>query len=158
MVASRPLAGRVGLVALLTIWPLIAQAQGPPINTQNAFVTGLNGAGFRTFFLGFDRSGLRLEGNKVADPLDRQVRVRGQMFVLPYELLSNRLVVMGMLPYLNKTLEMGQRGTSRSWRSTVSATWPWPPSSEFTSATVPTEPLGWLSLGGSSCRLVTTMP
>ena len=109
-VARRRFTVRVGLVALLSIWPAMAQAQGPPINTHNAFVTGLNGAGFRTFFLGFDRSGLRLDGNKVVDPLERQVRVRGEMFVLPYELVSNRLVVMGVLPYLNKTLEMGSAG------------------------------------------------
>ena len=109
-VASRRFAVRVGLAALLTIWPTMAQAQGPPINTQNAFVTGLSGAGFRTFFLGFDRSGLRLDGNKIADPLERQVHVRGEMFVLPYELVSNRLVVMAVLPYLNKTLEMGLPG------------------------------------------------
>ncbi len=109
-VASRRVTVRVGLVALLSIWPAIAHAQGPPINTQNAFVTGLNGSGFRTFFLGFNRSGLRLDGNKIADPLQRHVRVRGEMFVLPYELVSNRLVVMAVLPYLDKTLEMGLAG------------------------------------------------
>ena len=113
-VASRRFTARVGLVALLTIWPAMARAQGPPINSQNAFVTGLNGAGFRTFFLGFERSGLRLDGNEVADPLERQVSVRGQMFVLPYELVSNRLVVMAVLPYLNKTLEMGSPGNQQA--------------------------------------------
>ena len=112
-VASRQITVRVGLVALLTLSPMMALAQGPPINTQNAFVTGLNGAGFRTFFVGFDRNGLRLDGKKVADPLDRHVRVRGEMFVLPYELVSNRLVVMAMLPYLNKTLEMRVPGNQQ---------------------------------------------
>ena len=97
-------------MVLLAAWPATAYAQGPPINTQNAFVTGLSGAGFRTFFLTFDRSGLRLDGETVADPLDREVRVRGQMFVLPYELVANRLVVMGVVPYLDKTLEMGPPG------------------------------------------------
>ncbi len=52
----------VAAVALLAVSPTMAQAQGPPINTQNAFVTGLNGAGLRTFFLSFNRSGLRLDG------------------------------------------------------------------------------------------------
>lgn len=60
-----------------------------------------------SFFLTFDRSGLRLDGEKVTDPLSREVHVRGQMFVLPYELVSNRLVVMGVVPYLDKSLEMG---------------------------------------------------
>ncbi len=95
------------VVALLAAWPETAYAQGPPINTQNAFVTALSGGAFRTFFLTFDRSGLRLDGEKVTDPLSREVHVRGQMFVLPYELVSNRLVVMGVVPYLDKTLEMG---------------------------------------------------
>ncbi len=102
----------IGAAALLALWSAMARAQGPPINTQNAFVTGLSGAGFRTFFFSFDRSGLRLEGEEVSDPLDRQVRVRGQMFVLPYELVPNRLVVMGAVPYLDKTLEAGP-GTNR---------------------------------------------
>ena len=73
-------------------------------------MTGLSGAGFRTFFPSFDRSDLRLDGEKVTDPLDRQVRVRGELFVLPYEVVSNRLVVMAVLPYLDKTLEMGSPG------------------------------------------------
>ncbi|MCH7823619.1 MAG: transporter [Acidobacteria bacterium] len=94
-------------MALLAAWPETAHAQGPPINTQNAFVTALSGGAFRTFFLTFDRSGLRLDGEKVTDPLSREVHVRGQMFVLPYELVSNRLVVMGVVPYLDKSLEMG---------------------------------------------------
>ena len=109
--SSRRSAASVALAGLLCMWPALAQAQGPPINTQNAFVTGLSGAGFRTFFLSFDRSDLRLDGKKVTDPLDRQVHVRGELFVLPYEVVSNRLVVMAVLPYLDKTLEMGSPGS-----------------------------------------------
>lgn len=109
-VASRRFAGGVGMIGLLAVWPAPAAAQGPPINTDNAFVTGLNGAGFRTFFVTFDRNDLRLDGKKIDDPLDRRVRIRGQMFVLPYELVPNRLVVMGVLPYLDKTLEIGASG------------------------------------------------
>ena len=105
-VARRWLAS-AGLVGVFVVFSAPAQAQGPPVNTQNAFVNGLNGAAFRTFFIGFDRRDLRVEGEPMLDPLDRRVRVRGQMFVLPYELLSNRLVVMVALPYLDKTLETG---------------------------------------------------
>ena len=101
----------VSLAGLLAIWPALAQAQGPPINTQNAFVTGLSGAGFRTFFQSFDRSDLRLDGEKVTDPLDQQLRVWGEIFVFPYELVSNRLVVMAVLPYLDKALETGSPGS-----------------------------------------------
>lgn len=108
--ASRRFAAGVGMMGILATWPASAGAQGPPINTDNAFVTGLSGAGFRTFFISFDRNDLRLDGKKIDDPLDRQVRIRGQMFVLPYELMPNRLVVMGVLPYLDKTLEMGPSG------------------------------------------------
>ncbi len=110
-VASRGIRASVGLAGVLAIWPALAQAQGPPINTQNAFVTGLSGAGFRTFFQSFDRSDLRLDGEKVTDPLDQQLRVRGEIFVFPYELVSNRLVVMAVLPYLDKTLVMGSPGS-----------------------------------------------
>jgi len=106
-VARRRWLAGVGTAALLTVSPTMARAQGPPINTQNAFVTGLNGAGFRTFFFGFDRGGLQTDGRGTGDAIDRQVRVRGQMFVVPYELMPNRLVVMGAVPYLDKTLETG---------------------------------------------------
>lgn len=107
---GRWLVAGAGLIALLTAWPTTALAQGPPINTQNAFVTGLSGGAFRTFFFTFDRSGLLLDGETVTDPLDRQVHVWGQAFVLPYELITNRLVVMAVAPYLDKTLEMGPPG------------------------------------------------
>ena len=102
------------LLAVALLWPASAAAQGPPINTQNAFVTGLNGGAIRTFFFTFDRSGLALDGRGIADPLGRRVRVWGQAFVLPYELLPNRLVVMAMIPYLNKRLEMGPPTDRRS--------------------------------------------
>ena len=104
--AIRSLTASAAVVGLLVLCSAPAQAQGPPINTQNAFVNGLNGSAFRTFFLGFDRSDLRVDGERMRDPLDRTVHVRGQMFVLPYELLPNRLVIMGAIPYLDKTLEM----------------------------------------------------
>lgn len=100
-------AGAWMLVALLAAWPTPALAQGPPINTQDAFVTGLSGGAFRTFFFTFDRSGLLLDGETVTDPLDRQIHVRGQAIVLPYEFVANRLVVMAVAPYLDKTLELG---------------------------------------------------
>ena len=90
-------------------------ARARPSILRIAFVTGLNGAGFRTFFLSFDRSDLRLDGKKVTDPFDRQVRVRGELFVLPYEVVSNRLVVMAVLPYLDKTLVMGSPGSRQQF-------------------------------------------
>lgn len=102
----RPIAS-LPMAALLLAWPAASRAQGPPINTQNAFVTGLSGAAFRTFFVSFDRRGLQVDGTKVADPLGQEVRVRGQVFVLPYELISNRLVVMAAAAYLHKSLAAG---------------------------------------------------
>ena len=45
-ITIRPLAAGAGLAWLLVLWPSAAQAQGPPINTRDAFVTGLNGAAF----------------------------------------------------------------------------------------------------------------
>lgn len=113
--SSRGLRGRrapcLALTGLLALGPQLTHAQGPPINTENAFVTGLNGVAFRTFFFAFDRRGLQVDGTNATDPLSR--RVRGQVFIFPYELVSNRLIVMAVLPYLDKALEMGARDARR---------------------------------------------
>lgn len=42
-----------------------AWAQGPPINTQTAFVTGLQGAALRSFFFFTRRSGPRQDGRGI---------------------------------------------------------------------------------------------
>lgn len=85
-----------------------ADAQGPPINTQTAFVTGLESGAIRSFgestrLLG-SLPGGRGEFNVIATPL-----------IVTYELLSNRLVVGGAIPYLNKELKNSINGESKSF-------------------------------------------
>lgn len=82
------------------------RAQGPPINTDTAFVTGLQGAALRSFFFSVRRSGLLQHGRSVFDPLDRKVSVVGLPIVVPYEVLKNRLVVIGGIPILHKELRI----------------------------------------------------
>lgn len=108
----------VAAAGLLLLCSVPSLAQGPPINTDTAFVHGLNGAAVRTFFLASGRKGLRVDGQQANDPLDRALEVRGQLFVLPYELLPNRLVVMAVAPYLHKTLMDGPADARRRRTST----------------------------------------
>ena len=88
-------------------------AQGPPINTDTAFVTGLQGAGLRSFFFSTRRHGLRQDGRGIFDPLDRKVSVVGLPLILPYEVLKNRLVVIGGIPVLHKELRLTPAGGTR---------------------------------------------
>ncbi len=87
-----------------------AGAQGPPINTETAFVTGLNGAAFQAFALTMKKSKLLKDGSKVPDPMDREVRVVAVPLMFPYELVPNRLVVGAGMPYLDKALRLTRDG------------------------------------------------
>ena len=96
--------GFVGLIAGF------AEAQGPPINTETAFVTGLNGAAFRTFVRTVRKSRLLKDGSEILDPMDREVRVVVVPFVFPYEWVPNRLVVGAGIPYFDKSMKSTQNG------------------------------------------------
>ena len=105
-------------LALLSL-PENGFAQGPPINSDTAFVTGLQGAGLRSFFFSMRRSGLLRDGQRVFDPLDRKVSVRGLPLVLPYEVLKNQLVVIGGIPILHKEMRFtAADGTRRELSAT----------------------------------------
>jgi hypothetical protein len=71
-----------GAVALFPPTAVI-QAQGPPINTDTAFVNGLEGAALRSFVFSVRRSGLASDGRGIADPLDREVSIYGVPIVVP---------------------------------------------------------------------------
>ena len=72
------------LAALVVLGqPGNAFAQGPSINTETAFVTGLQGAALRSFFFSVRRSGLLQDGRRISDPLDRKVSVFGLPLILP---------------------------------------------------------------------------
>ena len=94
-------------------------AQGPPINTDTAFVTGLQGAALRSFFFSVRRSGLLQDGRRISDPLDRKVSVFGLPLILPYEVLKNQLVVIGGIPILHKEMKFtAADGTRRKLSDT----------------------------------------
>lgn len=79
------------------------QANGPPINTETAFVTGLSGAAFRSFARTVRKSAPGRDLQVIAVPLE-----------FPYELLPNKLVLGGAIPYLDKELEITGGGTQRT--------------------------------------------
>lgn len=85
-------------------------AQGPPINTDTAFVNGLEGAALRSFVFSVRRAGLLRDGERIFDPLDRKVLIFAVPVVVPYELIKNRLDVVGVVPILHKQLKLTQAG------------------------------------------------
>lgn len=91
-----------------------AGAQGPPIHTETAFVTGLNGAAFRTFVQTMKKSKLLKDGSEIPDPLDREVGVVAIPLMFPYELIPNRLVVGAGVPYLDKALHLSRDGARQT--------------------------------------------
>lgn len=97
---------------LVPLWG-VGYAQGPPIQTETAFVTGLNGTAFRTFFRTVRKSKLLQDGSKISDPLNREVTVRAMPLMFPYELIPNQLVVGAGIPYLDKELHLTQNGIRR---------------------------------------------
>lgn len=108
------------LTFLLFLWLLIgmtfnvAFAQGPPINTDTAFVVGLEGAAIRTFIKTTHKSKLFADGKKIADALNREVTVFAIPFMLPYEVIPNKLVAIGAIPYLDKEMKLTKDGNRQS--------------------------------------------
>ena len=85
-----------------------AKAQGPPINTETAFVTGLESGAIRSFGKATRQIGSlpggRGELNIISVPL-----------VVPYELLPNKLVVGASMPYLDKERKTTINGERKSF-------------------------------------------
>ncbi len=103
----------VGAAALLLPAGSIL-AQGPPINTDTAFVNGLEGAAFRSFAFSVQRSGLARDGRDIADPLDREVSIYGVPIVFLYEVVKNKLVLAAGVPVLRKKMELSEDGERRT--------------------------------------------
>ena len=95
--------GRLIIIFLLVAvhWspPTHAVAQGPPINTETAIITGLEGAAVRSFVRVLRKS------NAAQDLSVVSVQV-----MIPYELKTNRFLIVGAIPYLDK--ELAEKGTS----------------------------------------------
>lgn len=85
-------------------------AQGPPIQTETAFVVGLDGAAVRTFWQTTRKSKLLRDGDEIPDALEREVSVRAVPVVVPHELISNRLVVGAGVPFLDKAMKLTRDG------------------------------------------------
>lgn len=81
------------LVAGTAGWPRAASANGPPIRSENAFVTGLNGSAVRSFASVVRRSGPGGELTGIAVPV-----------IVPYQAVDNLLVVGVGMPLVHKTL------------------------------------------------------
>ncbi len=85
-----------------------AEAQGPPINTETAFVTGLESGAVRSFGKATRQIGSlpggRGELNIISIPL-----------IVPYELLPNKLVVGASMPYLDKEKKTTINGERKSF-------------------------------------------
>ncbi len=101
-------------VVLHMVYPKGTLAQGPPINTETAFVVGLEGAALRTLVKTTRKSKLLKGTTKVSDPSDRQVQVVAVPIIIPYELIPNRIVVAAAIPYLHKELSLTQDGIRRA--------------------------------------------
>ena len=85
-------------------------AQGPPINTNTAFVMGLEGGAIRSYLKIVSKSTLLKNGNKITDEMDRKVNVFAFPIMVPYEVIPNKLVVIGAIPYIKKEMNLTQNG------------------------------------------------
>lgn len=72
-----------------------AEAQGPPINTETAFVTGLESGAIRSFGKATRQIGSLPDGRS-------ELNIISIPLIVPYELLPNKLVVGASIPYLDK--------------------------------------------------------
>ena len=82
---------------------VVAVAQGTPINTNTAFVVGLEGAAIRSFGKVVRKS-----------TLDRELTVAALPVMVPYEVIPNKLVVIGAIAFLDKSMKLTRDGTQES--------------------------------------------
>lgn len=86
----------------------LASAQGPPINTDTPIMLGLQGRGTRTFVKVIRRGQLLENGQEVDDPLDRSVTATLLPVAVPYNLLSDKLQVGIVAPFMNVDLSTAE--------------------------------------------------
>ena len=89
---------------------VVAVAQGPPINTNTAFVTGLNGSAIRTFGKAMQKTTLFSGARVVSNDSDRAASAFAFPVMIPYEVIPNKLVVIAAVPYLSKEMELTKNG------------------------------------------------
>ena len=105
------------LLALLTTVTLLAAArvtaQALPFHAATAITTGFEESAARTFSSFFGRGGLRRDGVRITDPMERGIDVFVQVFgVLPYAITpmwTTRVVV----PFVRKSMDFTALGGAR---------------------------------------------
>ncbi len=93
--------------------PLSSFAQGPPINTDTPILLGLEGKAVAFRSVVIRKSQLYQEGNKIADPLEREVTATILPVVLPYNLTTD-LQLGALVPLMNVQAN-SSLGTNRSF-------------------------------------------
>ncbi|MFQ5690840.1 MAG: transporter [Gemmatimonadota bacterium] len=105
---------RAALAAALVWVPAGLRAQALPFHAETAITTGFEEAAARTFAMFLGRSGLRRDGEDVADPMLRDIDVFAQPFaVLPYA-LNPQWTTRVIVPVVRKSMDFrtpsGERG------------------------------------------------
>jgi len=103
-----------GLVAVSLLGREDALAQGPPINTDTPIMLGLQGRGVRTFGKVIRRTRLLRDGETIDDPADRAVTVNVIPFAVPYNIVSDKLQVGVVAPFMNVDVSSSQGDASNS--------------------------------------------
>ena len=89
---------------------VVAVAQGPPINTNTAFVTGLNGSAIRTFGKAMQKTTLYSGAQAVSNNSESAANAYAFPVMIPYEVIPNKLVVIAAVPYLSKEMAQTKNG------------------------------------------------
>ena len=95
----------LGATELFQILATTVLAQGPPINTDTPIMLGLEGGGIRTFAKFVRRTTLLQDGDEIPDDMDRQVTVRVTPIAIPYNLLSDKIQVGVIVPFMDVDFE-----------------------------------------------------
>jgi hypothetical protein len=100
MLQPRPIACIFTLViGLFLIQVFSSHAQGPPIHTDTALITGFSSA-TRSFVQLIEKSG-HLPGGNEAELSARMVPI-----MLPYQVVPNRLLLIGIIPHMDMDLRV----------------------------------------------------
>ena len=89
---------------------VVVVAQGPPINTNTAFVTGLNGSAIRTLGKAVQKTTLYSGAQAISNHSERAASAFAFPVMIPYEVIPNKLVVIAGIPYLSKEMGLTKNG------------------------------------------------
>jgi len=100
------------VLVITALTPLKAFSQGPPINTDTAIITGLEGAAVRSFVKSIKKSG-DLPGGGTG-----RVTAIAVPLVVPYEIFTNKLIFVGIFPYFDKSRKTDKAGVTERQKTT----------------------------------------